>query len=304
MENAICINNEIYYIEEAFTEVDCKNKSSYETYYNEIRYYPILTKDEEKALFIKWREHKDKTAKERLIKCNLRYVSKVAWGFYRHHETNMLKIEDIIQEGNIGLLIAIEKFDYKKDFRFLTYADPYIKSHIRRAMYNTERLIRIPSHIEEAYTKIKRAYVFIDKHSKDKMTLEKISKVTGLELKIVKRTLEYIKTEVYMDTPLKNNTSKQEGKEKTLGDTLIDQTTSDLMELIIEETMQSERYKFLNVLSYKEKNIIIQKYNPHGKIVTDEELALINNIPVKEVKDQIQKATRKLRQNQKRPLYS
>lgn len=303
MESSVVINDELYIIEESFTDIDAKNKKAYEVYYNEIKYYPVLTREEEQALFIKWKKHKDITAKERLIKCNLRYVVKVAFSFFKRNEFTRLNLEDLIQEGNIGLIMAIDKFDYTKGYRFLTYADQYITNYMWKALYNKERLIRIPENIESDYRKIKSAYSFIAKNSKDKITLERISKVTGIELKKIKRTLEYIKTEVYMETPIKNHSSKQEGSEKTLGDTLIDNTTANLMELVIEENMQSERYKFLDKLSYQEKNIILQKYNPHGKIVTDEELALINNTTVKDIQNKLKTATRKLRQNQKRPLY-
>lgn len=300
---SIIIDNDLYITEESFFEIDAKDKKAYDIYYNEIKYYPILTKEEELALFIKWKKHKDYTAKERLIKCNLRYVCKVALNAYNKAQYVNLKLEDIVQEGNIGLIVAIDKFDYTKGYRFLTYADAWIKQHIYRAVYNKERLIKVPVHVEQDFTKIKSAYTFLSKYSKKKITTENLASTSGLTEKRVKSALNYIKTHVYFDAPLKDNSSKQEGGKKTIGDTIIDNATADLMEMIIEEGMQSEKYKFLDNLNYVERNIILQKYNPHGKIVTDEELALINNMKVEDVKKNLNRATRKLRQNQKRPLY-
>ena len=304
MESSIIIDEELYIIDESLLEADTSKLSSSQYYYNEVRYYPVLTKDEEQALFIKWRIHKDETAKERLIKCNLRYVVKKAYGYACHNKDSFLKVEDFIQEGNIGLLVALERFDYTKGYRLLTYADMYISNYMRKAMHNQEKTIRLPVRVEEDYSKIRKAYVFLLKYSKENITTEKLAKTSGLPIKKVESTLNHVKKVVYFDTPIKNNSSKQEGKDKTLGETLIDSTCNDLMEIIIEQSMQSEKMQFLNKLSYEEKNLILKKYNPHGKIVTDEELALITNTTTEKVQQNLQRAKRKLRQNQKKPLYN
>lgn len=301
----VMINDELYTTEESFFELDPHDKACSKIYYDEIRYYPVLTKEEELALFIKWKKHNDFTAKERLIKCNLRYVYKVAIKTYMklQHTTSLLKLEDFIQEGNIGLLLAIDKFDYTKGYRLISYATQYIQGAMYQIFKEKDRLIRVPNNIEENYRKILKSYKFISKHSNKKINIENISSFTGIPSKEVERTLNYIKTNVYLDQQASDNSSKQEGSSKTLGDLIEDKATSDIMEMIIEENMQSEKFKFLNSLNYVERNIILQKYNPHGKMVTDEELALINNMSVNDVKQNIQRATRKLRQNQKRPLY-
>lgn len=296
MEN-IALNYE--YIDNSYKEEQYK-LDSIKAYYNSIRIYPVLSKDEEQALFIKWKQHKDITAKERLFCCNLRYVYKVAYNICLNQTFTSYTVEDLIQEGNIGLLKALEKFDYTTGYRLLSYADQYIKGYIYKEIYSKDRLIRIPSNIEANYNKIKKAKAFLEKYSKDKITLEKLAKTSSLELKDVKRTLEYVKTIIYFDNPLNNHSSKQEGSNKTIQDTLVDKNTDDLMRIILEENMRSERYDFLNKLNTEEKNIILQKYSYLEKVVTDEELALLNNTTVDKVQKNINRAKRKLRQNQKR----
>ncbi|MBI3589002.1 MAG: sigma-70 family RNA polymerase sigma factor, partial [Candidatus Liptonbacteria bacterium] len=146
------------------TEAELRNVSKFETevpdavqmYLKEIGKTPLLTKDEEKDL-AKRLERGEEEARQRLIKANLRLVVSIAKRYA--NRTPHLSILDLIQEGNLGLSRAVEKFDYRKGFKFSTYATWWIRQAITRALADQSRTIRIPVHMVETiskYTQVRR----------------------------------------------------------------------------------------------------------------------------------------------------
>ena len=135
-------------------ETNLKNNeqyvSNFDSYLNEIGKYPLLSREDEITLAKKMQEG-DIEAKQELINHNLRLVVKAAKGYKTYH----LTIEDLVQEGNYGLLKAAEKYDYKKGYRFSTYATWWIRQAILSAIYNTERIVRIPVDKVNYYLKCK-----------------------------------------------------------------------------------------------------------------------------------------------------
>ncbi len=118
----------------------------------ELRRYPLLSADEEKALARRV-EAGDQEAKERMINSNLRLVVSIA----RRYQNQELTLLDLIQEGTLGLIRAVEKFDWRKGFRFSTYATLWIQQAIQRALANQSRVIRLPVHVVEHQQRISRA---------------------------------------------------------------------------------------------------------------------------------------------------
>lgn len=122
-------------------------------YLQQIGHYPLLTAEQELELGRRIKEEKDEDAREKLINCNLRLVVSIAKN-YKNQNTNL---EDLIQAGNIGLITAVEKFDYTKNFRFSTCAVPWIKQAIMKSIIDKSRMIRIPAHIVQLFNKEKKA---------------------------------------------------------------------------------------------------------------------------------------------------
>jgi len=129
-----------------------KNTSSLSCYFNEITnaQIPFLTKEEENEL-AKRVQNGDNEARKKFIESNLKFVIKFAKRFSKGDES---LLQDLIQEGNIGLMTAVKKFDPKKDFKFTTYAEWWIKAEITNYLYDNERTIRIPKHYKQLIHKI------------------------------------------------------------------------------------------------------------------------------------------------------
>jgi len=145
-------------------------------YLREIQEVPLLTADEEKALARRIRDG-DAEARERMIRANLRLVVSIAKAYVNRG----LSLTDLIEEGNLGLLKAVERFDPGLDYRFSTYGAWWIKQAIRRALVNTARTVRVPSYMIEVISKLKTASVALERELQRPPTLDEIAHAMGLE---------------------------------------------------------------------------------------------------------------------------
>jgi RNA polymerase primary sigma factor len=148
-----------------------------QSYFNEIRRIPLLTFEDELALSRRIRQG-DGEARERLIKANLRLVVTIAGIFF----TPDVSFMDIVQEGNLGLMRAVEKYDYKKNARFSTYASWWIRQYISRFMSNKRRSIRIPHRKEQMFRKIKKTYQSLSQTLMRQPTMSEIAEELGISL--------------------------------------------------------------------------------------------------------------------------
>ena len=130
-----------------------ESKEEYDLFYERAKQYPLLTKEEEVAL-AKRVEQGDEEAKEIFVTSNLRLVIKNAWGY--RNMAKSLTLLDIINEGTIGLIRAVELFDYRKGFKFSTYATWWIRQTILRSIANKGRTIRLPVHVLESLQKVRK----------------------------------------------------------------------------------------------------------------------------------------------------
>lgn len=145
-------------------------------YLREIQEVPLLTADEEKDLARRVRDG-DTEARERMIRANLRLVVSIAKAYVNRG----LSLTDLIEEGNLGLLKAVERFDPGLDYRFSTYGAWWIKQSIRRALVNTARTVRVPSYMIEVISKLKTASVALERELERPPTLDEIAHAMGLE---------------------------------------------------------------------------------------------------------------------------
>jgi RNA polymerase primary sigma factor len=163
----------------------------------EVRRYPLLTRDEEIEL-AKRIERGDLEAKERLVNSNLRLVISNA----RKYQGHDMPLLDLIQEGILGLIRASEKFDYRKGFKFSTYATFWIREAIQRAIANRARTIRIPVHIGQRERKIGRVAQELTGRLGREPTDEEIAKAAELEVREVRETRETARVVTSLDRPV------------------------------------------------------------------------------------------------------
>ena len=161
---------------------------------NEAGRYPLLTAAEEVAL-AKRVERGDLAAKERMINSNLRLVVSIA----KRYQGHGLQLGDLIQEGVIGLNRAVEKFDWRKGFKFSTYATWWIRQACQRAVSNQSATIRVPTHVHERRVKLNRARQRLQAASGEEPTQEELAKATGLELRYVEEALGAVEASVSLN---------------------------------------------------------------------------------------------------------
>jgi RNA polymerase primary sigma factor len=164
---------------------------------NEMARYPLLTADEEVAL-AKRIERGDKEAKDRMINSNLRLVVSIAKKYQGHG----LSLLDLIQEGIIGLIRAVEKFDWRKGFKFSTYATWWIRQAVQRGVANKARTIRMPVHIVDRERKISKAERELHTKLGRPPTLQEIAKASKLPLKQVREVQEAARAVTSLDRPV------------------------------------------------------------------------------------------------------
>lgn len=233
--NNIEINEEI---------TDTFSDDSVTMYFNEIRHIKVLTFDEEQALAKKI-EDGDKNAINELIEHNLRLVAKIA-KYYRNRGLSYL---DLIQEGNLGLIEAVEKFDYKKGYKFSTYASHWIRQKIKRALTDKARTVRLPVYMEDYITnmnKIKEKKII---ESNREPTLEELASEMNISLKKVVEIISVSEYSASLETPIGED-------DALLQDFIINEDLIGLEEqLISEEIVENVRDKFKD-LTAREKIVL------------------------------------------------
>lgn len=223
-------------------------------YLKEIGQIKLLKPEQEKELGRLIKEQKDDVAKRKLVQANLRLVISIAKKYTGHGVFFM----DLVQEGAIGLMRAAEKFDYTKNFKFSTYATWWIKQAISRTIANNSRTIRIPVHMADKIKKYNRVYEYLTNKYNREPSDEEISE----QLKIDKKQLDKIKHSIFLE-PISLETNITE--DLCLGDFVEDKRSDLPEEKLKNDLLKSEIPKMLNILSEKERQIIILRFGLNGK---------------------------------------
>lgn len=192
--------------------LDAESESLLSKYMRELKKWPVLAHADSTKLFQEMEEGSS-TARKKIINSNLRLVISVAKGY----ATRGIPMDDIIQEGNIGLMRAVERFDWKKGFRFSTYAIWWIRQAIGQHLTKNKRIVRMPAHIVGLCKKMKNA---MDKD--DSMTLDELSNATGASTRLVKAANDASGTIVSLDAPRKSGSSSGGEYEQRWMDVLAD----------------------------------------------------------------------------------
>jgi RNA polymerase primary sigma factor len=220
---------------------------------NEAGRWPLLTKEEEVAL-AKRIERGDAEAKERMINSNLRLVVSIAKGYQGHG----LSLLDLIQEGIIGLIRAVEKFDWRRGFKFSTYATWWIRQAVQRGVANKSRTIRIPVHIADREQKIARAERTLAPRLGRQPTDEEIAEQAKLPLKQLREVREAARAITSLDRPLGSES------DASLGDLFASDQAQPEEELTV-SLEQDVLRRAVSQLPDREQEVLKRRYGLNGE---------------------------------------
>lgn len=263
-------------------------------YLNEIGFSPLLTAEEE-VKFARLAQKNDAAARRRMIESNLRLVVKIA----RRYMNRGLALLDLIEEGNLGLIRAVEKFDPERGFRFSTYATWWIRQTIERALMNQTRTIRLPIHIVKEINIYLRAARRLAQTLEREPSPEDVAQMLDRPIEDVKRMLGLNERITSVDSPLDRDS------DRTLIDTIPDEHNRDPARLLQDDDMQRHIDAWLAQLNDKQRAVVERRFGLDGReIATLEEVG--NEIGVtRERVRQIQiEALRRLRHILEREGFS
>ncbi|MFA5678963.1 MAG: RNA polymerase sigma factor RpoS [Pseudomonas sp.] len=222
-------------------------------YLNEIGFSPLLTPEEE-VYFARLAQKGDSAGRKRMIESNLRLVVKIA----RRYVNRGLALLDLIEEGNLGLIRAVEKFDPERGFRFSTYATWWIRQTIERAIMNQTRTIRLPIHVVKELNIYLRAARELAQKLDHEPSPEEIAQLLDRPVEDVKRMLGLNERVASVDMPLGADS------DKTLLDTLPDDMAGDPSELLQEEDINISIDNWLSELSEKQREVVTRRFGLRG----------------------------------------
>ncbi len=252
-------------------------------YLKEINRIPLLTRDEETELAIKAAAG-DKDAKKKIVSANLRFVVNVA----KKYQNQGLELEDLISEGNIGLMTAIERFDVSKGYHFISYAVWWIRQSILKAICEKSRAIRLPLNRANELVQIEKALKTVGHNKSEEQEIREVGKLLNMESEHVREMLNLSRNLISLDATIPGD----ESKKRTIGDCLEDSNSPTPEEYAINESMKEEIDAVLNTLRPNEAKVLRLRYGLNGE----------KPMSLKEVGDICKLTKERIRQIEKRAL--
>lgn len=268
-----------------------RESASLDKYLQEIGHEELLTTDQEVELAQRIRKG-DKRALERLTKANLRFVVSVA----KQYQNQGLSLPDLINEGNVGLIKAAEKFDETRGFKFISYAVWWIRQSILQAIAEQSRLVRLPLNQVGSVNKITRELNKFEQEHERKPSVDEIAERVDLPEDKIADAMKANSRHVSMDAPI------AEGEDSSMIDFLSGDSSNTDRELAI-ESLKAEVSRILKLLTNKEQKVLRAFFGIDGSPeMTLDEIGEKYNLTRERVRQIKEKALRRLRHNTKNKL--
>lgn len=256
------------------------------SYLSRLTQAPLLTSEEERELTQAARKGCQES-KQRLVECNMRLVINIA----RSYHSKAIPLEDLIQEGAIGLMSAVERFDPDKGFRFSTYATHWVRQSIGRAIDNKSKTIRLPAHVSQTLRKIERTRLKLAEEMSREPSLDQVAR----ELEISTKRLQLLIQSSQELLSLDMKVGDSEGS--TLGALIRDEQCDDPEQFVIDEELIDELHELLQELTERERRIVSRRIAAEeGDVETREQLSGDLGVSRERLRQLEVQAIRKLRQ--------
>ncbi|MDD4841401.1 MAG: RNA polymerase sigma factor RpoD/SigA [Sphaerochaetaceae bacterium] len=256
-------------------------------YLKEINRIPLMTREEEEIIARKAAEG-DPASRKRLIEANLRFVVNVA----KKYQNQGLPLIDLINEGNIGLMNAIEKYDVDRGYHFISYAVWWIKQSILKAICEKSRTVRLPLNRANELLQIQKAQRVVMHDTGDEPTMEELGEITQMDPKLIGDLLSISKEMVSLDAPVFGDPSNS-----TVGDFIEDNYRS-ADDIVMENSLRDDINDALAMLTEKERDIIEMRYGLNGAIpMSLKEIGELYNL----TKERIRQIEKKALERMKNP---
>jgi RNA polymerase primary sigma factor len=267
-------------------QITNRDSVSLDKYLNDISKEPLLTAEEEVDLAVR-AKNGDFQAIEKLIKSNLRFVVSVA----KQYQNQGLSLNDLINEGNLGLIKAVKRFDVTKGFKFISYAVWWIRQSILQALAENSRIIRLPPNRIGTLSKVSRTYSELEQEFEREPSPEEIADVLEMNVEEIKETFRIFQKKISLDAPLLND-------DNTYGETLKNDDSPSPDTELMRESLHKEIESAIKILNQREQEILKLIFGINrDKPLTLEEIGDKFNLTRERVRQIKEKALRKLRRS-------